>query len=475
LESIAKSKLLDIFRVLAPEELRWLRDFVDSPYFNKHAVVRQLCRHLIQAGRDGFPEPSLAKATLATALFPGESDPVPKLHHAMSRLYQLCLQFLAQRQWEGEGEAVQLAGLRALSGRQAVRPFQQQFRRCQTALGEPRQLDEIWQSYQLHEIAEGFYTQQGDRRINATHLQAIADQLDQYYVGRRLALACAMLTRQHALNEQYELHFAGRLPVPSRQALSTPVAELYARLLNLLQRDNAEQLLLDFQTQTRRQARQLGPALTQELIYYAINYCIQQIRRGYRHFTTRLLDLYEQGLEEGYLLEKGYLSPWNYKNIVKLGLGLQRFTWVEGFIQRYTDQLPDEHRADAFHFNSADLHYHRQQYDQALDHLNQVEFSDIHYKLGARAMLLKIYYETGTEEAFLSLLQSFRLYLQRDRIASQDVRQAYLNFLRMAKRLYRCPPEKAPQLAGEVRQTAALNDRSWLLGQLAAKMDPASQ
>ncbi|MCB0637874.1 MAG: hypothetical protein KDC54_14700, partial [Lewinella sp.] len=473
--TLAKSKLIDVFRTLAPEELRWLRDFVDSPYFNKHEVVRTLCRHLIQAHREGFPERLLEKSTLGATLFPEEADPTPRLHHTMSKLYQLTLQFLAQRQWEGQGQATALAALQALADRQLQLPFQQQLRQCQQQLDEPQQLHELWQCYRLHEIAEQHYAHQRDRQINTSFLQGAADQLDQYYVARRLALGCAMMTRQHALNEQYELHFSGLLPVPNPRAATAPLSQVYAQLFALLQRDNAEVQLTEYYRFVLAQASILGPEATQELIYYAINYCIQQIRKGHRQFTGQLLSIYEQGLAEGHLLEQGELSPWNYKNIVKLGLGLQRFEWVEAFIQRYTDQLPDAHRADAFHFNSADLHYHRQQYDQALDHLNQVEFSDLHYKLGARAMLLKIYYETEAEEAFLSLLQSFHLYLKRDQVASQDIRQAYLNFIRMAKKLHRCPPDRARSVSEEIRQTASLNDRTWLLRQLAVKMALASQ
>jgi hypothetical protein len=104
------------------------------------------------------------------------------------------------------------------------------------------------------------------------------------------------------------------------------------------------------------------------------------------------------------LLERGQISPWTFKNMVKLGLGLQQYDWVENFVRNYSEKLEANKRTDAYHFNLADLFYHRKNYDEALIHLNQVEFSDIHYQLGAKVMLLKIYFETDATEAFLSLV-----------------------------------------------------------------------
>lgn len=90
-------------------------------------------------------------------------------------------------------------------------------------------------------------------------------------------------------------------------------------------------------------------------------------------------------------------------------------------------------------------------------------------------MLVKIYYETGAEEAFLSLLQSFDLYLRRNKVAGADIRQAYLHFLRFAKRLHRCKPDRMARLQQEISQTPTLSDRSWLLLQLQAKTIASAQ
>ena len=69
------------------------------------------------------------------------------------------------------------------------------------------------------------------------------------------------------------------------------------------------------------------------------------------------MDLYIEGIKNNILLENGQISPWTYKNVVKLGLGLKRFEWVESFVREYSQYLSAREREDAYHFNLADLFF----------------------------------------------------------------------------------------------------------------------
>ena len=98
--------------------------------------------------------------------------------------------------------------------------------------------------------------------------------------------------------------------------------------------------------------------------------------------------------------------------------------------------------------------------------MNQIEFTDIHYALGAKGVLLRIYYETNETEPLYSLLSSFHLYLIRNTLISQNTRDAYLNFVRLTKQLLKQHDASSnSRLQQQIRSTAALTARSWLLQQ----------
>ncbi|MEN0006803.1 MAG: hypothetical protein AAF798_21795, partial [Bacteroidota bacterium] len=203
-----------------------------------------------------------------------------------------------------------------------------------------------------------------------------------------------------------------------------------------------------------------------DIYYFAINYCIRRIRVGEKAFANDLMELYIQGLEEEILFDNGKLSPWAFKNMVKLGLSLKRFQWVEQFVPQYYQFLPDKEREIGFHYNMADLYFQKRDFDKAYDHLNQVEFTDIYYNLGAKVMLLKIYYEKDETEALLSLLKAFKMFLTRNKLVAKNVKEAYLNFVKLLSQIHKSFPTDYPTLLEKIQSTTQLTERGWLLKQI---------
>ena len=97
-------------------------------------------------------------------------------------------------------------------------------------------------------------------------------------------------------------------------------------------------------------------------------------------------------LDMDLLLEKGIMSPWNYKNITAVGLRLEEFGWVQDFLLKFKPHLAPAHRDNAYKYNLAKLHFAKKDYDKVLELLREVEYDDIFYSLDSRSMLLKTYY-----------------------------------------------------------------------------------
>ena len=99
-------------------------------------------------------------------------------------------------------------------------------------------------------------------------------------------------------------------------------------------------------------------------------------------------------------------------------------------------------------------------------------YSDLNYYLGARVMLAKIYHESGDTEPLLSLLAAFMIFLKRNKQISSDLKQTYLNFCDILFQLIRRHPKKMAALGETIRTTSLLTDRSWLLAQYEASLQP---
>jgi len=175
-----------------------------------------------------------------------------------------------------------------------------------------------------------------------------------------------------------------------------------------------------------------------ELIYiYNIlkNYCIQRINANDKRFLSEIFKLYQSELDMDLLLEEGVLLEWHYKNIVTTALRLGEIAWTEVFIEKYKNRLDPAAYENAYRFNKAALCHAKREYHRVLELLQQVEYSDLRYNLGAKALLLRTYYELRETDSLISLSTAFRQFLNRNRLLSNTRKLAYFNLFSLAEKL----------------------------------------
>lgn len=461
-----QSKLIELLKTFTASELLAFRDFVASPYFNKREELVLLYAYLKKAAADGYPEGRLTRERLFAAAFPGEDFVEAKLYHTMSRLYQCAIRFIQVEQQEDMPWSGVIAGAASLYRRKLPRHFRRAAMQGRVILEEQATRDHHYFLAQFHisALEELFFSDLTDATNSGQSIQAASDFLDRYYLARKLRFLCVMLDRHHFLGVESRLDMQAEIMqfLENHACLSEPAIAVYHALM-LAQTEAEPRPHFDrFLRWWREAATKFTPYDQKTQLGLAVNFCIQQIRKGDKSYAEPLADLYREGLERQLLLEEGRISPWTFKNIVKLNLGLQRYDWVEHFVLAYSHALQEEEREDAMHFNLAELYYHQRNFEQAQFHLVRVEFAQWRYGLGAKTLLAKIYYETKEWEALETLLSSFGGYLQRNQRIPKDVKIPYLNFVRILQKICLLSVSRRGGLLDKIRVTRSLTERSWL-------------
>ncbi|PSR12340.1 MAG: hypothetical protein DA408_19960 [Bacteroidetes bacterium] len=465
------SKLIDLIKTIKTDEWKQLLDFIDSPYFNKNTAVSKLGGYLHELSKKNYPARPLQREVVWAAIFPQVAYDQKELAYLMSSLLKLSERFLGQKLLESKAIHLELYKLEALATRKLDKSYRQYLRKIQQGIQQSplRDREHFRIRHWLAEIEDHYFNLQNLRQYNP-HLVTQNQALDHYFHLSKIRLFCNMLNQQKILGSSYELSWPSAPKKTGQIPAESTVNNTYACLYQLLMAADAPKALFNqFRSSLPHIQDQLSNQELISLYFFSINYCLLEINKGNREYATQLLVIYEDGLQSGNLLINGELSPWIYKNIVKLGLGLKKFQWIENFIQQYTSQLPANQRHDAWHFNLADWHYHQQAYDEALEWLNKVEFSDIFYKHGAKIMLLKIYYANDATEAFLSLVTSYKILLTRDKALPEDTRTNYQNFVRIIDRLFKTSPTDTPGLekvTALIQGTKKLAEQRWLQQQV---------
>jgi hypothetical protein len=109
--------------------------------------------------------------------------------------------------------------------------------------------------------------------------------------------------------------------------------------------------------------------------------------------------------------------------------------------------------------------------------LNKVHFTDPNYYLDAKSILLKIYYDHHEYDAILSLRDTVKIYLLRDKLLSKNQRSLYKSLFNNTIKLYKLRLEKGVistekwQLAFEslkkdVLESSLVANKQWLLKEM---------
>jgi hypothetical protein len=178
--------------------------------------------------------------------------------------------------------------------------------------------------------------------------------------------------------------------------------------------------------------------------------------------------------EEVLLLEDGTLDEWDYKNIVTAGARLKEFNWVEKFIYEYKDFVKIAARENVFNYNLAYYYFSKENYTKTSQLLHQVEFTDASYYIGAKIIQLKCYYVLEELEASLSLIATFRNYIQRSKVLSDYKKEMNQNMLKMAKKIIALESKKITlskkklvsekeKLASQIKNYSPIANSDWLI------------
>ena len=429
-------KFLQLLAKLDSKEVQRFRQLVHSPYFNKHEGVMKLIAYLQKVHPD-YGEENCGLSTMANRLFVGCRTTAGKqLGPIYTYAGRLLEEFFLQEQLRGGGGTRQLVLLQALRKRNLDPFLAKKLEQVQTKLIANRDAEYYEYKFKLAAEADLLYIRQGSRKkdFNIEQKQYF---LDRYYLLVKLKDACELYMRCKIFNIDY---LDSLLPMLLKELQdrhaeyeSDPMIMTYYKVYLMLNTDAPEPYFDARQTLLSNEDIFSLPEL--KVIYnYFQNFCIKKINAGDQQFLKEIFKLYQLQLEKDLLLEDGYLSEWHYKNIATTAIRLGEMPWSIKFLDGFRTRLRPEKAENAYRFNLANYYYATRQYGEVLDLLTHVEYNDLRYNLGSKALLLRTYYDLGEFESLNALADSFRIYLLRNKLMANVRREGYQNLFRFTRK-----------------------------------------
>ncbi len=433
------TKLVALLKKLNPVEIRKFNDFIISPFFNKNKKV-QMVGNLVLENAPKFDSEELDKRKVFEKVYLNKQYNELQINNLISDLLQLLYDFLAQQHFSKQQLLQKKYLLKELLQKDAPQHFEKTIRRYQQieSKKEERSFDFFLEKKDFYSQLDQ-YIQSKVKRQYDENLQLESDSLDLSYFISKLHIACNMVSRNIVINANYECNFLEEILVfckKNKHLKNHPALQVYYKTLEMLQGKGEEEFYFDLKKLLEKHYAIFPKEELFTLHNYALNFCIKKINSGQESFYQEILELYKVLLQQKIIFLDGYLSQWTYKNIVTTGIRLKDFKWTEQFIYEYQKSLVAKERNNALAYNLATLFHAKSDYRNALLQLQDVEFTDTNYHLGAKIIQLKSYYELNEEEAFFALIEAFKKYILRSKDLSKYRKEANANFLKLVKKIF---------------------------------------
>ena len=469
------SKLIELVSKIPKRQFKRLQEFLESPYFNKRNDLIALY-HFLASFQFDFESERLTKANAFAYVYGNQRAYDEKeMGYMMSQLTQLINDFLAHEQLRNDDMKKSQLLMPLYNDWDLEKSFSEILKKANKYQKNKRGKDSDYYYNQfkiyLNE-AEQFAKQQIHAQDVA--LQKAIDFLDYYYITMKLQYSCAILARSLAAkNYQVKLIQELKNYLQNNSHENHYSIHIYHTILQTVLDGDNDIHFEQLKKLMEEYIHYFEPTEATGIYTHAVNYCVRQINRGQSHYMIELLTLYKNLLKNRVIFEGNYLSQWNYTNIVAIAVKNEEFEWAENFIKEYKASLDPAFRKNAYNYNLAYLFFYQKEYDKVLELLPKVEFKDVIYSVSSRLLLIKSYYEQNTVMSFTSLVDSFKMYLKRNKIIPDDMRKRHLNFLKYIDAIQKeikGNNEKLLKLKEKIENDKQTVNKPWLLEKVNEKI-----
>lgn len=199
-----------------------------------------------------------------------------------------------------------------------------------------------------------------------------------------------------------------------------------------------------------------------------INFCIRQFNFGNASYGEKTIQLYTSGIENKFLLNRGFISRYTYRNIITLAIKTNNIKLARAACNEYQSLLNAKERQASYDFAMAQIEYAERDYHGAQVRLSRVNFDDHLLNLAAKTMLIKIFYLNKELDLLSFHIDAMRMYIMRKKVIGYH-KENYLNIITTMKKflkIYTLSKDQMKQLHHTISNTTPLTEKQWFLERL---------
>lgn len=487
------NKLFKLLALFSKKELNQLNKWLDSKFHNNSDDVRMLFEGLKQ--HYGKFEKTFDKQLLLKYMNYSESNSTPKkedaaLRSVMFKLTQQLQDFLVYLTLQKSPQKKELLLLESFMERKHFEQASSVIQKSKKNLVKQKtwEVEDLEHQFHLDEIQFSFEVLTNNRGAHL-QIQNLLDSLNRFTVVRILKYYCAARNIENIRKIEIDLAMRNEIMgfLEDSPLLEIPLIKSYSLLLQLLE-DGEDRHYYELKKFLIENLESYSLPELRQILNHLTNFCIRKRRQGQLEFLQEIHEMYQIGLKLECWSAGVYFSVHQYIRIIQNRLDLNKISEAAEFADTYSEKLDPNNSQSVQTYAKALIAYWKQEFDFALDLMNQIENTDdFIYHLRFKILRVRIFYESkeylqpnrgkSMLEYELDAIRHFVI-SGRNKKLSEHLRTGYSNFVNLFKRVLKRAQDDAngkkvtektrEKLLSDLEAIGPLIERNWLIDRIQA-------
>lgn len=411
---------IELLKTLSEEELRRFGDFVRSPFFNKREAVIKLF-DLISKHAPDYASTALKKENLYKKLFPGKEYNEQTLRSRMSELSGLIRAFLVEINFKEDTFYQKRKYIDELIKRKKFELAEKNISDAKESLNEARLYSQNFFLDKLRNMEDNISLMHA-KDLNIEAMKKAYEQGEysiHNFLLEFLAINSDVISYEIETKDKKEFSyvksFFEKFDFEGYINLLNEKDYEYFPLLaayyygNLAQKHpESEYYFYELKNLVYEHHKKFSPVeLSNYWVLLSNSAYTNFIKKGakFKHESHEINKFF---IDNKLYNENNPFSISGYQNIAVNALNVGDIDWGENFVERFKSKFLPEQIESRYHYCKAIFCFERKKFEDAIEHLSKVKYSDWNIKLDVRLNYLRNYYELGMSEQLISLIDSFR-------------------------------------------------------------------
>jgi len=460
------SQLIESLRTLDKNEIKEFGKFIRSPYFNNRSEVIRFFNYI----KKFFPEfksNELKEEIIFKNVYPDKKYSSVMTRKLISLTLNLLLDFLTIEDFKENKNDYNVKMLDMLRKRKLPALFQKRSRITGKNL-DISTLDIYYyeQKLKFTSIQNGYFLN-SDESSFVDGLQNELNDLIEFFLTGVILQFIRLSEWSRQLNKKFDLKFYDEI-LKYMSADDEREVTLYSMYFNMLMLLNTEdenyfkKLIISRDTLKAK----LGKIDDYNVQIVSMQYCHKKVQKGYPEYRKQMFEITKKLLAAD-LIPDGFIEPYFFTNIVRNASLLNEFDWLDNFLSEYKHRLNPELSDEITNYSQAMIESAKGNFEKSLMHFSKIKIERSNMKLDMKNLLIIIYYELNFIEELISLIDTNKHFLQRDRSVSDSYRQVSLLLMNFVSELIKIKSSNKKISTHGLRKEIEKSDyfifKEWLL------------